>query len=115
MKSTQARTLRQNSTDAERKLWAIVRGRRLKGFKFRRQQPLGLYVVDLICFEKRLIVEVDGGQHAERAQADARRTHWLETEGFRILRFWNNEVLGNPEGVSEAILTALRESPSPGR
>lgn len=101
-----ARRLRKNPTDAETRLWSRLRRKKLDGRRFRRQAPLGPYVADFVCFEARLIVEVDGGQHAERA-ADAKRTAWLEGQGHRVLRFWNNDVLGNIEGVVEAIRTAL--------
>ena len=109
-----ARRLRKNSTDAERALWRQLRAARLNGHKFRRQVPIGWYVVDFVCFETRLVVEVDGGQHAEQQRRDAQRTVWLEAQGFRVLRFWNNEVLGNMEGVKEVIARACAgESPSP--
>jgi very-short-patch-repair endonuclease len=93
-------------TDAERRLWAALRGRRLQGFKFRRQRPLGPFIVDFACIEHRLVVEADGGQHAD-SQYDADRTAWLEKRGWRVLRFWNNGILANPEGVQEAVLQAL--------
>ncbi len=102
-----ARELRENQTDAERLLWSRLRGRQLAGFKFRRQHPVPPFIVDFACIEARLIVELDGGQHAENASADARRTACIEREGFRILRFWNNEVLGNLEGVLETIAGEL--------
>ena len=112
-----ARDLRRRQTDAERVLWAYLRSKRMHGLKFRRQQPLGPYVVDFVSFERRLVVEVDGGHHSEpevRA-ADTERTQWLERNGFRVLRFWNNEVLGNLEGVWEQISRAVEsgQSPSP--
>jgi len=110
-----ARQLRRNSTKAEAKLWSILRNRTLENFKFRRQQSLGPFIVDFVCFEERLILEVDGGQHADAAAKDAQRTKWLEEQNFRVLRFWNNDVLGNPEGVAEQITEALRSNPSPGR
>ena len=83
-----------NMTDAERGLWYLLRGDRFNGIKIKRQAPIGPYIVDLVSFERRLIFEVDGGQHADN-EADRRRTRWLEGEGFRALRFWNNEVLKN--------------------
>ncbi|MGB0087328.1 MAG: DUF559 domain-containing protein [Rhodomicrobiaceae bacterium] len=93
-----ARRLRKDMTEAERKLWSILRKRKLTGLKFRRQVPIGPYVADFLSFESRLIVEADGGQHAE-AWKDAERDAWLAAQGFRILRFWNSDVLNNPDGV----------------
>ena len=112
-----ARSLRQRSTDAERKLWSRLRDRRLMGFKFRRQVPRGRYVVDFLCVEAGLVVETDGSQHAEkRSEADRRRTAELERDGLRVLRFWNVDVLANLEDVLTLIAEALsqRSSPSPG-
>ncbi|MBI4519049.1 MAG: endonuclease domain-containing protein [Deltaproteobacteria bacterium] len=106
-----ARLLRKNPTEAERTLWRYLRLRQLHGHKFRRQQPLGPYVADFACLERRLIVEVDGAQHAEQAGRDAQRTAWLESQGFRVLRFWNNEVLRNHDGVIAAICAALSQAP----
>ena len=96
-------------TDAERALWRHLRSRQHAGFKFRRQQPMGRYIVDFVCLEKRLVLELDGGQHAESAQAayDAERSAWLEKEGFRILRFWSDDVLKNLDAIKEAITHAL--------
>jgi very-short-patch-repair endonuclease len=112
MSTTRARSLRRNSTDAERAMWRILRNRQLAGFKFRRQQPLGAFIVDFVCFSHRLIIEIDGGQHAENA-TDERRTAWLERQGFRVLRFWNNDVLANGDGVYLAVLEALTSRPPP--
>ncbi len=103
-----AKRMRREPTDAERKVWSIVRARRL-GAKFRRQEQIGDYIVDFVCFEARLIVEADGSQHADSV-TDARRTPWLEAQGFRILRFWNNDILHNPESVARTILAALNSS-----
>jgi len=103
--SPHAAPLRRNMTDAERTLWFELRGRRLQGFKFKRQWTIGFYIVDFCCLEHRLIVEVDGGQH--EAETDETRTAWLEGQGYRVIRFWNNEVLGNLEGVLQAIVMAL--------
>ena len=108
MPSQQARALRVAMTDAERRLWACLRGRRLVGCKFRRQHPLGRYILDFACIEHRLAIEADGGQHCENA-ADECRTAWLGRQGWRVLRVWNNEILANSEGVQEMILEALRE------
>jgi len=109
-----ARNLRSEETKAERTLWSRLRNRQLEGAKFRRQQPLGAYIVDFVTFEHRLVVEIDGGQHgaAEARERDASRTAWLQENGYRILRFWNNDVLGNMDGVLERIREALR-APSP--
>src|SRR5262249_8687299 len=93
-----ARRLRSNMTDAERKLWFALRDRRLAAFKFRRQVPLGPFIVDFLCYQARLVIEVDGGQHAESVR-DMRRDEWLAANNFRVLRFWNHDVLSNTEGV----------------
>ena len=105
--TARARSLRKRSTDAEQRLWHRLRNRQLGGHKFRRQQPIGHYVVDCFCLERALVIEVDGGQHAQQWRRDAARTAWLERQGLRVLRFWNNEVLGNTEAVLAAILSAL--------
>ena len=107
MPNPKARSLRRSSTDAERRLWSALRDRRLTKYKFRRQHPIGAYIVDFACTRHALVIELDGGQHADNA-ADARRTAWLESEGWRVVRFWNNDVLGNVSGVIEAILGALQ-------
>ena len=99
-----ARKLRKTMTDAERKLWHILRRRYLQNFRFRKQVPLGPYIVDFLCKEKHLIIELDGGQHADAVEYDNQRTQWLEKRGYRVIRFWNNEVLTNLEGVAEVIL-----------
>jgi len=110
-----ARGLRRRQTDAERRVWARLRDRRLLGVKFARQVPIGAYVVDFCCRERRLIVELDGGQYAMRADYDAGRT-FLEGLGYRLLRFWDNDALGNTDGVLQRITEALSPShtrPSP--
>ena len=110
-----AKALRSNQTDAESLLWRHFRAHRLAGAKFRRQQTIGPYIVDFVCFDKRLIIEVDGGQHLE-SDRDMRRDAWLVEQGFSILRFWNNEVFQNTEGVLERILQAITAplpNPSP--
>ena len=101
------RQLRKNMTDAERALWRHLRLRQFSGYKFRRQQPIVKYIVDFVCFEKKLIIEVDGSQHSEQADYDLIRDAWLEKEGFRILRFWDNQVLNETDGVKEMIIGAL--------
>jgi very-short-patch-repair endonuclease len=98
-----ARQLRSKQTDTENLLWSRLRAHRLFGLKFRRQQPVGVYVVDFLCPEKKLIVELDGGQHQERVDYDSNRDAWLKSEGYTVLRYWNNEVMGNLEGVLEDI------------
>ena len=105
MPSSIARKLRKTPTDAEKRLWAKLREKQMDGFRFRRQHPIGPHVVDFFCPEAKLIVEVDGGQHT--AEGDADRTRWLESAGYRIIRFWNNDVLGNMAGVLERIAEAL--------
>lgn len=101
------RRLRRESTDAEMRLWLALRDRRLGGFKFVRQEAIGPYIADFACRERRLIIEVDGSQHAE-SQSDLIRDAYLTAEGFRVIRFWNGEVLSNTEGVLTAILSALQ-------
>jgi very-short-patch-repair endonuclease len=103
-----ARRLRHDATDAEQRLWYRLRARQIEGEKFVRQEPIGRYVVDFVCRELGLIVEVDGGQHATD-EHDAARERWLIDEGYRVLRFWNNDVLANTDGVLETIAAALRE------
>lgn len=107
-----ARKLRKNPTDAERHLWRHIRLRQLDGWKFRRQHPIGNYIADFFCLEKRLIVEVDGGQHVENV-LDEERTKFLERRGYRILRFWNNDVLKKTEAVLQKIMEALDTPPAP--
>jgi very-short-patch-repair endonuclease len=104
-----ARNLRQRQTDAERKLWAKLRSKQLEGVKFRRQQPIGPYIVDFVSFEKKIVVEIDGGQHNDDMirEKDEARTTLIEGKGYRLLRFWDNEVLTNTEGVLEKIRASL--------
>lgn len=108
------KSLRKSQTDAERLLWFKLRNRQLEGFKFRRQECIGSYIVDFVCFEKKLIVEIDGGQHNEdnTRNKDQARTNWLKSEGYHVLRFWNNEVIGNLNGVLEKIRETLLNSVS---
>ena len=108
-----ARRLRINQTLAEHRLWMRLRARQLDGCHFRRQSPMGRYIVDFACRRRRLIVEIDGGQHVERQEADAVRTAWLEQRGYRVIRFWNHHVLDDIEGVLETILAALRDRDPP--
>jgi very-short-patch-repair endonuclease len=100
-----SRNLRKNQTDAENKLWRHLRGKQLEGLRFRRQHPIGRYIVDFVCLEKRLVLEIDGGQHGEEKGQikDKERDQCLRSEGYQVLRFWNNEVLTNLEGVMDMI------------
>jgi very-short-patch-repair endonuclease len=107
-----ARQLRSRMTDAERKLWFALKDRRFAAFKFRRQVPVGPYIADFLCFEQRLIAEVDGGQHADSVR-DVERDNWLAQNEFRVLRFWNNEVLQNLEGVLTILSEQLERTPHP--
>ena len=102
-----ARVLRKRSTNVERLLWQKLRGRQLEGYKFRRQQAIGPYIVDFVNFEKGIIIELDGGQHATDTERDTEREAWLKGEGFKIIRFWNNEVFQNLDGVLETIRRKL--------
>ena len=110
-----ARTLRRNQTDAERTLWHHLRDRRLDGWKFRRQHPVGPYVLDLYCADANLAIELDGGQHDddEHRKHDEKRTAYLVSQGLKVMRFWNNEVMENTQGVLEAIREALGPAPQP--
>ena len=116
---TFAKNMRQVPTDAEAKIWYHLRAKRMCGVKFKRQAPMGAYIVDFVAKHEHLIIEIDGGQHNE--QVDNERTKWLENQGFKVLRFWNNEVLANIEGVLETIRLSLEQvrtpspSPSPAR
>jgi len=109
-----ARKLRSETTDAESRLWRSLRNRQLHGLKFKRQVPFGPFIADFICVEANLIIEADGGQHADRADADRVRTEYFEAGGYRVSRFWNNDVLQNLDGVLEAIEGELtKKTPSP--
>ncbi|HUU25256.1 MAG TPA: endonuclease domain-containing protein [Methyloceanibacter sp.] len=114
-----ARRLRSEPTRAERKMWSQLRDRRFLGLKFKRQVPIDRFVVDFICVDANLIIEIDGGQHAERADADRERTRILESMGYLVLRFWNNDVLQNIDGVLESMISTLQperlEPPHPAR
>ena len=108
---SRARQLRKNPTDAERLLWQKLRLWQVDGCKFRRQQPLGPYIVDFVCLQKRLIVELDGGQHAQQKDYDKGRDGWLVGQGFLVLRFWNNDALKNIDGLMEVIAKELKSTP----
>ncbi len=112
-----ARKLRRNMTDVEQKLWDRLRDKQIEEFRFRRQRPMGRYVVDFVCQDAKLIVELDGGQHAGQVEADAKRTEFLQSLGFEVMRFWNNDVVENIDGVLERIRERLLQhassNPSP--
>lgn len=112
-----AKELRRNSTDAEQLLWQHLKARQLDGLKFRRQEQIGHFIADFVCYEKRIIVEADGGQHALEKEKDEERTQWLKSQGFTVLRFWNNEILTNIDSVLEVVrlrcFQAANEPPLP--
>lgn len=113
-----AKVLRRTQTDAEQRLWYHLRAHRFMGKKFKRQKPVGRYIVDFVCLEEKLIIELDGGQHAERVDYDQERDLWLRNQGYTVLRFWNCELMSEMECVLERIRTALchetlSSSPSP--
>ena len=102
-----SRDLRKNLTDAEQKLWQKLRNKQIHGNKFRRQFVLGNYIVDFVCLDKRLIIEVDGGQHMDNVDYDLQRDKWLKKQNFKVLRFWNNQVLNEIDSVLEVIVKNL--------
>jgi len=109
-----ARSLRNQATDTERHLWRYLRNHQLGGYRFRRQMPIGNYIADFACLEAKLIIELDGGQHQEQAEYDARRDLQMEAQGFRVLRFWDNHVFQETQAVLEVILRALEKTaPTP--
>ena len=108
-----ARSLRRDQTDAEKKLWRCLRSRRFQGFKFRRQQPLGSYIADFCSFERKIVIELDGGQHNQELEKDELRTKYLQKAGFRVVRIWNDEFLTDAESSLEYIFQRLNVSPSP--
>ena len=107
--SPHAKSLRKKQTDVENRLWRHLRNRELNGFKFRRQMPIGPYIVDFACRSAKLVVELDGSQHAEQTAKDRDRTDFLESRGYCVLRFWNNEMIENFEGVLETLTLALSQ------
>jgi len=107
-----AKEMRSGQTEAEHRLWQVLRAHRFEGYKFRRQVPVDFYIADFVCFAERLIIEFDGAQHTG-SSTDRRRDAYLETQGFRVLRIWNNDLFTNEEGVAELILSALRTPPLP--
>lgn len=109
--ASRAQNLRNRATDAEKALWQRLRDKQLSCYRFRRQVPIGDYIVDFACYTPRLVIEIDGGQHAQSAQQkhDATRTGWLENQGFRVIRFWNNDALQNTDAVVMEIISVLEE------
>lgn len=107
---TLARDLRKRSTEAERRLWCRLTRRQMEGFKFRRQQPIGQYIVDFVNFERKLIIELDGSQHIIDKDEDIKRDNWFKQQDYEVLRFWNNEVFENLEGILETIRSKLLSS-----
>ncbi len=111
MANAKARQLRKNRTKAELEIWARLRRWQLIGARFRQQVPIGPYIVDFLCFSHRLIVEIDGSQHAAQTDADDKRTAWLESQNFYVMRFWNSDVRDNLDGVIETIYHWLSSNP----
>ena len=107
-----AKAMRSQPTGAEHRMWQLLRAHRFAGFKFKRQEPLDFYIADFVCFAARLIIELDGSQHADSAY-DERRDRYLKAQGFRIIRIWNNDLFTNEEGVAELILSVLETPPLP--
>jgi BirA family biotin operon repressor/biotin-[acetyl-CoA-carboxylase] ligase len=112
-KHTVAKVLRKKFTDTERVLWRHLRAKQMEGYKFRRQEPIGSCVMDFVCHEKRIVIEVDGGQHSTERERDSERDKWLTGQGYKVLRFWNNEVLANISGVLGVIRDCLDHPPLP--
>ena len=110
---TNAKALRSHQTEAELRLWYLLRAHRFMDLKFKRQKPIGRYIVDFVCVERLLIVELDGGQHAEQVGYDQQRDAWWRGQGYTILRFWNNEVMQQLEEVMEQIRITIISQPSP--
>src|SRR3990167_7615302 len=108
-----AKELRKKQTDAERFLWKHLRARQIEGIKFRRQQPVGKFIVDFVSYEKKIVLELDGSQHIDAKAEDKERDAWFSEQGFQVLRFWSNEVLENLEGVLEVIRERISPSPNP--
>ena len=108
-----AKDLRKRMTDAERALWQHLKASQFDGLKFRRQEQIGRFIADFVCFERGIIIEADGGKHAIEREKDEERTQWLNSQGFTVLRFWNNDILSNIEGVMEVIRSACVEASSP--
>jgi len=101
--SSLAKSLRKNQTQAERLVWSFLKAKQVDGLKFKRQAPIGNYIADFVCFDAKLIIEIDGGQHSSETSKDFKRTGWLQSQGFKVLRFWNNDVLRNTDAVMTMI------------
>ncbi len=110
-RTSNARALRGDMTVAEYKLWQALRGKQIEACRFRRQHPIGHYIADFACIEKALVIELDGGQHQDQMEYDERRTVYLQFQGWKVLRFWNNDVLSNLEGVLASVVDALTATP----
>jgi len=108
-----SRELRTNATKAERALWRQLRNRQIAGVRFNRQVPIGPYICDFVARTEKLVIELDGGQHCSQADYDSARTSFLSARGYRVIRFWNNDVLGNLEGVVKVIAAEFSDRPSP--
>lgn len=109
--TSHARVLRANMTDVERLLWRAIRGKQLCGYRFRRQHPIGFYIADFACLDKKCVIELDGGQHQDQVAYDERRNLFLQTQGWQVLRFWNNDVLANLDGVLFTVADTLSTLP----
>jgi very-short-patch-repair endonuclease len=109
--TTNARALRSEMTDAEQRLWHSIRGQQISNSRFRRQHPIGKYIADFACIDKKLVIELDGGQHQDQVAYDENRTAFLQAQGWHVLRFWNNDVLENLDGVLASIAEALTALP----
>lgn len=111
IRTARARSLRSNMTDVERKLWMALKGKQIAGYRFRRQHAIGVYIADFACVERKLVIELDGGQHQNQEAYDKDRSRYLNQQGWQVVRFWNNEVLENLDGVLEVIMEKLGSAP----
>ncbi len=109
--TSRARSLRSSMTDAERLLWRAIRAKQLDGYRFRRQHPIGHYILDFACLDKKCVIELDGGQHQDQVAYDERRTLFLKMQGWQVLRFWNNDVMTNLDGVLFTVADKLKDLP----
>ena len=109
--TTRARSLRTGMTETERLLWQVLRGKQINGYRFRRQHPIGRYIADFACIEQKMVIELDGGQHQDQLVYDQARSTFLQAQGWQVLRFWNNDVLNNIDGVLASIAERLSGAP----